>query len=138
MLQHSLVAVGNAVMCLVNDDGAEIIGRELSQPFFSHQSLHRAYHNPEPASPAGFLCFLHSAAKPCSLLYLIRRLLQQLSSVGQYQDPLSLPDTRFRNLGKHNSLSAAGREDQEGLPVAVFPLLKDSFLCFLLVWSQFH
>ena len=70
-------------MGLVNDDGVEIIGRELSQPFFPHQSLDGTDHNPEPAAQTGLLRFLRGTSQFCSLGNLIRRLVQEFATVGQ-------------------------------------------------------
>ena len=114
MLQYTLIAVRNTVMSFVNDDRVKIKGVETVQTFLSHQCLHRTNYYAEPASLTGTLCFFKGTAKTGCLHQFICGLFQQLPSVCQDQNTVSLPDTLFCYFGKDYRLSTSSRKDQQG------------------------
>ena len=138
MPKHLLITVRNAVMCLIYDNGVEIIGREPTQPAFPHHRLDGADHNPEPAAEAGLLRLFYCTPQPRSLCELVCRLRQKLPAVRQNQDTLAAPDAVLRDLCEHDGLAAAGGQHEQGPRVPLFPFRKDRGLCLLLIWPEFH
>ena len=135
MLQYTLVAVRNAVMCLIYDDCIKIVFRELTEPLFTHHRLYGTDYDAEPAVLTGFFCFFHRTAKPGRFPYLIGCLFEQFAPVCQDQHTVTSADAVLRHLGEYDRLSASGWQDQQGFLHPAVPLFKYGFSCLLLIWS---
>ena len=137
VVQDAAVTVGDGVVGLVDDDGAEIILREAFQPGGALQGLHAAHHHPEPAVQAGGFGLFHGADKAGGTLQLVGSLFQQLAPVGEDQHPVPGTHLISGHRREHDGLAGAGGQHQQGAGVAGVPLGVDAVTGLLLVGSQF-
>ena len=133
MFQYTLIAVRQAMVCLINDDGPEIVRRELSKTFLPHKRLYGSDCDAEPAAKACLFCLLRGASKACRLINLVGCLVKKFPTVSQDQHPVTAADTFFCYFGKNDRFPAPCRKNQQGALYAFFPFSKDTFPCLFLI-----
>ena len=138
MGKHTLIAVGNTVVCLVDDDGVKIIAVKTRKALFAHQRLHGADDDAVPAPETAFLRLLRRAEQAGRRADFVGGLLQKLAPVGEYQNPLPETHAVLCNFCKHNGLAAAGRQHEQRAVCAAVPLVRHGLPGLLLVRSEFH
>jgi len=136
VVQDAAVAVGDGVVGLVDDDGAEVVPGKAFQPSGALQGLHAAHHHPEPAVQAGGLCLFHGADKAGGTLELVSCLFQQLSPVGQDEHPVPGTHLISGNGGEYDGLAGSGGQHQQRAQTALFPLGVDAVPGGLLIGAQ--
>ena len=138
MPQDPLVAVRQAVVRLVDYDGAEIVCRELPKALLPRERLDGPDRDAEPAAEAGLLRLFGGASKPGRPADFVRRLLQELAAVGQDEHPVAAADAVLRHFREDDGLPASCRKDQQGTLYALPPFGEDALLRLLLILSQLH
>ena len=96
------------MVCLVHDQRGIIIRREHLQPLFLTEGLDRTDGDREHAPQGGCACLFIGTVNPRDLLYLVRRLIQQLTPVCHDQHSAALFHLIFCDLGKDDGFSAPG------------------------------
>ena len=138
MIQNHLIAVRNGVVCFVNDNRLEVIGRELSKAFLPHQGLHAAHSDPIPLPQTSLFCLFYGTFQAAGAFQLVRCLLQQLAPMCQYQHPIAAANFVFGDFCKDDGFAAAGGQNQQRAVSALVPLPMHGGACRLLIGSHLH
>ena len=133
MLQYALVSVCDRVVCLVDDDGTKIVGRELLQPCGPLQALHAAHYYTAPAVQTGLFCFFHSRRQPRAPFDFIRGLFQQFAAMREDQDAAPAAHLVLRHRCKYDGLARAGGQHQQCAAPSIVPLGMDRLAGRLLI-----
>ena len=83
--QNTLIAVRKTVVCLVDDDGAEIVGGEAVKPRLSLQALNAADGHAIPGPEAAAFRFFERGYQSGRFVELVRSLVKQLTAVSEDQ-----------------------------------------------------
>ena len=138
MFQNALIAVGNGMVCLVDDNGLKVVRRKLGKAFLPHEGLNAAHRDTIPLSQTGLLCLFHGTFQTAGAFQLVRRLLQQLAPMCQYQHPIAAANFIFGDFCKDNGLAAPGGQHQQRPLSALVPLPVHGFSRRLLIRSHLH
>ena len=94
--QNTLIAIRETVVCLVDDDGAEIVGGEAVEPRLSLQALNAADGHAIPGPEAAAFRFFERGYKSSCFVELVCCLVKQLTAVSEDQHA---PTTFYGFLG---------------------------------------
>jgi len=130
-----LIAIRNAVVRFVYNDRIEEIRIELSEPFFPHKRLYRAYHHAEPTPDAAFLRFFHRTPETCGFGELVCGLVQQFPTVGEHKHALSVPHAILNKLAEHDGLATTRGQYEQCAAAALGPFRLNRRFRFLLIRS---
>lgn len=122
MVEHRLVAGGQRVVRLVNDDRVEPVPREPIEARRPHHRLHAADGHAEPLADARALGLLHAAAEARRLADLVGRLVEQLAPVGEDEHAPAPVHHVLGHHREHDGLAAPGGEDEKRLGAPLVPL----------------
>ena len=138
VLQYHLIAAGNGVVCLVDDNGLKIVRRKLGKAFLPHEGLDAAHRDTVPLPQTGLLRLFHGTFQTAGAFQLVRCLLEQLAPVCKDQHPAAAADFVLGDLGKDNGLAATGGQHQQRPVSALVPLPVHGFSRRLLIRSHLH
>ena len=125
-------------MRLVHHNGFEIILRKLLQPLFLTEGLHGANSHGHPTAQRGGACLFIGTVQPGHLFHLVRRLIQQLATMGHDEGASAIVYLFLDHGGKAHRLAAPGGENQKRALPTLRPLVQNGVPCLGLIGPELN